>query len=153
MEISKGFAMASRRPAVLAVDDDAFVLGLIRCALEPEMEVLTAESGTAALDVVRTRTEPIDVLLCDITMPGLTGIETARRVQAARSGIQVILISGYSAHGTVGATGWGFLRKPFTPSELSAKIKTSLSQSAAKLDPEHLISLLCLWSCVAPIIG
>jgi CheY-like chemotaxis protein len=81
------------RPRVLAVDDDAAALTLIRAALEPEgFEVLTTTSSSDALDLLAA--QPFDLVVSDVVMPGIDGFELARRINAdARTASIPILLT------------------------------------------------------------
>ena len=81
------------RAVVLVVDDDAGLREACRLILEDEFEVLDAPDGPHALDVLRS-TE-VDVVLLDIRLPGMDGLELARRLrQNARYGGKLMIISG-----------------------------------------------------------
>jgi len=78
----------------------------------------------------------IDLLLADVVMPGNTGPEVARRIQAGRPSTKVIYISGYSEHSTA-IRGFldpeiTFLQKPFSPETVAAKVREVLGPSGPK---------------------
>ena len=68
------------RPAVLAVDDDDVALQLLKEMLEPDFEVVTASDGQAGIDLARSA-EP-DVMILDLTMPGMSGFEVAAAIKS-----------------------------------------------------------------------
>lgn len=72
--------LLSGRRRVLIIDDDEPVLSALRSGLERHHDVWTAQSGGAALAILDTLEGEIDVILCDIAMPGMNGDETLRRV-------------------------------------------------------------------------
>jgi CheY-like chemotaxis protein len=76
-------------------------------------ETLTARSGRDALGRL-AKERKIDVLVADINMPGLSGVELAQRARSFRPGIQVLLLSGQENDGR----GFPLLRKPFSQSDL-----------------------------------
>ena len=97
----------------LVADDDPLTLELIASMLEElGCETLTARSGIAAL--ARLANQKVDVLVADINMPRLSGIELAQRTRSFRPGIQVLLLSGRENDGR----GFPLLRKPFSLSDL-----------------------------------
>lgn len=80
---------------LLVVDDDAFYRDMAAAALEAaDYEVITALDGNAGLELLRT--QPIDIAIIDLTMPGMDGYELIRRARAeARNGsIPIIVITG-----------------------------------------------------------
>jgi PAS domain S-box-containing protein len=85
-----------RRGTALIVEDDPDVLESAVVSLQSlGYEVLTAENGPGALDVLR-RKEKIDLLFSDVVMPkGMTGIELAREARKLRPEVKVLLVSGY----------------------------------------------------------
>ena len=87
-----------RDGVVLVVDDDAPIRDLCRRTLEAVgYTVLTASNGAEAIAAAGAWDGAIDVLLTDMVMPGINGMELARAIRADRSGISVILTSGYAA--------------------------------------------------------
>ncbi|MGZ3441330.1 MAG: sigma-54-dependent transcriptional regulator, partial [Polyangia bacterium] len=119
------------RPRVLVVDDEPNMCRslAILVADEGRREVDTARSGEEALAKLGDST---DVLLCDLSMPGIDGIEVLRRVRAARLDVQVIMMTAYSTvQSAVEAMRLGaheYLIKPFTNEEVCAAIDSALMQ-------------------------
>jgi PAS domain S-box-containing protein len=86
----------------------------------------SADEALAALD-----REPVDLLLSDIVMPGMNGIELARRVHARDPALPVLLASGYSEDVLNGAAvDFSVIAKPYSPAELAAAIGGALGPAA-----------------------
>jgi CheY-like chemotaxis protein len=123
---------SSVRPAtVLLVDDEDAVRALVRDVLTGQgMTVLSAADGPAALNLAAEYRGAIDVLVSDVRMPQMSGWDLAARVQAARPEVKVVLMSGYAGADTPppipGAQEWAFLQKPFTPADLTGKVRDVL---------------------------
>ena len=92
--------------------------------------MIEAANGREALERAGESLRPVDLLISDIVMPEMDGPELARRLGETRPGLPVLLISGYSHDAIVreGAfpAGAAFLGKPFTPSELAARVEEIL---------------------------
>ncbi len=124
---------------ILVVDDLADNFLLLQTFLEGEgYQVEVADSGHAALD--RITTNPPDLVLLDVMMPGMNGFEVTRQIRqnAALPYIPILLITGYiepvPADGfEVGAD--GFLRKPIDVEDLLHRVRTIL-QPKQSLDEE-----------------
>ena len=97
--------------------------------------VLDAPNGAAALAICDRHEGCIDLLVTDLVMPGMNGIELARRVCDSRPGIPVLFMSGYAedAKQRLGDLdeGRAFLQKPITPTKLSRKVREIFSERAA----------------------
>jgi DNA-binding NtrC family response regulator len=123
--------LASARPRVLVVDDEPNMCRSLAILVSDEgrRDVETARSGEEALQKLK---RPADVLLCDLSMPGMDGIEVLRRVRAARLDVQVILMTAYSTvQSAVEAMRLGareYLIKPFTNDEVCAAVDSALAQ-------------------------
>jgi DNA-binding NtrC family response regulator len=119
------------RPRVLVVDDEPNMCRSLAILVSDEgrREVDTARSGEEALAKLGQST---DVILCDLSMPGIDGIEVLRRVRAARLDVQVILMTAYSTvQSAVEAMRLGaheYLIKPFTNEEVCAAVESALAQ-------------------------
>ena len=127
-------APAPTASRILLVEDDEAVRSLVRRSLERMgMTVLTAPDGDSALQIAREIGE-IDLLLTDITMPGMDGRELVRRLRAADPSIRALLMSGYARGEALrdgGDPAAGFLQKPFTPTELAHAVSAALQGSGA----------------------
>ncbi len=97
--------------------------------------VLDAPNGGAALEISDRHDGRIDLLVTDLVMPGMNGIELADRVSAARPGTLILYMSGYAedARKHLGRMGKGraFLQKPITPTTLSRKARELLADRVA----------------------
>lgn len=122
--------VSSTRETILLVEDDAVLRRLLKEALAKQnYRVLEAENGESALREARKVKFAIDLLLTDVVMPGMNGGALAQRLQASRPGMKVLYITGY-ANGELLAPSAVILRKPFTLSELSRRVRDVLRRPA-----------------------
>ncbi len=117
----------------LVVDDEPIVLRLAEAALEQlGYQVVTAESGSAAVDYFRDHSSDVTYVLLDMTMPGMDGHETFEKLRSIRADVLVVLTSGYSEVSVTerfdGAMPAGFIQKPYTVRSLGEKIKEVITQ-------------------------
>jgi two-component system cell cycle sensor histidine kinase/response regulator CckA len=92
-------SLARGTETVLLAEDEQDVREVAREFLESAgYTVLEAAGGKAALEISAAHSGPIDLLITDMVMPGMTGQELARRMRGLREGIRVIYMSGYSEH-------------------------------------------------------
>lgn len=81
---------------ILVVDDEEKLRDILQIGLTRHgFSVLQAGSGEEALQVCQEHQGPIHLLLVDVVMPGMSGVELAPHVLALRPGVKVILMSGY----------------------------------------------------------
>jgi two-component system cell cycle sensor histidine kinase/response regulator CckA len=119
---------------LLVVDDDETIRSLARRALERAgLQVLTAADGREGVELFRKFADVIDVVLLDMTMPGLNGEEAFREIRLCRPHVRVILSSGYTeSEATSRFAGKGlagFIQKPYRQSDLIAKVAEILHRS------------------------
>jgi diguanylate cyclase (GGDEF)-like protein len=127
---------------VLAVDDDARSLEMIEAVLGPSIEVVTAESGEAALDALAAGRYA--AILLDVGLPGIDGFETARRIkdQPASRHIPIIFLTGQIGDEQVrrgyalGAA--DYLLKPFDPDILRAKVQVFVDLARLRIETDIL---------------
>lgn len=109
---------------ILVVDDDKMNLRRTRLILEKQYDILTAESGQEALDILED--QKIDLILLDIEMPGMSGIETFRRMIDNHVAVPVIFLtaSGYEEDvmDAIRLGAVNYLKKPFLPQDLTERI-------------------------------
>jgi diguanylate cyclase (GGDEF)-like protein/PAS domain S-box-containing protein len=120
----------NRRPRVLIVDDDPLILdSLSRLVGTQNYDTATAAGGQQALAAVGKM--QFDVILLDLNMPGMDGIEVLARLAERGITTPVIVVSGDNAiDSAVGALRHGaadFIRKPYKPEELLKRISNTLS--------------------------
>jgi len=122
-------------PRILVVDDEPGMLRYLQTLLEIESyRVETADSGAAAME--RVRRDPVpDLVLLDLLMPQMDGMETLERLRQIEPGLRVILLTcANDARRAVQAIRLGaydYLTKPFHFSELEAALRKCLSQRSA----------------------
>jgi signal transduction histidine kinase/response regulator RpfG family c-di-GMP phosphodiesterase len=111
---------------ILVVDDEEIVLRMAQSALDDAgYRVLSATNGSEALEVYAAQPDRIDAVLLDMTMPLMGGEETMERLAARWPGATVVATSGYDvqeAERRFRSRPAGFLQKPYTAAELTAKI-------------------------------
>ena len=94
--------------------------------------MLAAENGLAALDVLG-RSEPIDLLLVDMAMPGMNGVELIKRARERRPSLRAMLVTGYADITAFSpAQGDLVLQKPYRLDRLAASVAEALRQEAPK---------------------
>jgi CheY-like chemotaxis protein len=118
---------------VLVVEDQPDVRKLTLAMLEDQgYRLLEAANGIEALSLSERYAEPIDLLVTDVVMPGMTGRELARMLLALRPSLKTLYTSGYPAnaiaHEGVLDPGVAYLPKPFSPAQLAAKVREVLSE-------------------------
>ena len=118
---------------VLVVEDERSVQGVIERVLSGNgYRVLLACEGSEALRVSEEYEGTIDLLVTDLVMPEMGGREVARRLEAARPGLRVLYMSGYTenaiSHHGVLDPGLAFLQKPFLSDALLRKVREVLDR-------------------------
>jgi two-component system sensor histidine kinase/response regulator len=114
---------------ILYVDDDEANLFVLQTACGRDLKVITAQSGQAALEIMRE--QEIAVLLADQRMPGMTGVELFEQTKSEFPDVVRVLISAYSDfQDATAAINRGhvqrFLRKPWVIEELKANLREAL---------------------------
>ncbi len=109
--------MTSARKIILVVDDDPGVLDYASLE-ECGYTVLTAPDGATALVLLRDHPQ-VDLLFTDVVMPGLDGVEVARRARQESPGLKVLFTSGYAADVVPAGR---LLKKPYRPQQLAGEI-------------------------------
>jgi two-component system cell cycle sensor histidine kinase/response regulator CckA len=118
---------ASLNKTVLLADDEPTVRIVVEKILRSAgYQVIATNSGAEATDRAEKHAGEIDVLLSDIVMPGVSGVDLAKRLQKSRPETKVLLMSGYFPEELEFLDGWKFLRKPFSPGVLTKAIESLL---------------------------
>ena len=124
-------AESSAAATVLVVDDEPSMREMLSIMLKREgYDVLLADGGKAAVDILRRR--PVDLLISDIKMPDMSGVEVLREAKEIRQGVVGILMTGYkSTESLQSALRLGaveYLDKPFDTELLKLKVREALEQ-------------------------
>ena len=119
---------------LLAEDQPAIRAALCECLESKGYKILEAQNGSQALEIAEHYPESIDVLVTDVVMPQVRGLELAKRVAELVPDIRVIFMSGYSEDALLenrllSKTNTTLIQKPFDPEELARKIRESRSQN------------------------
>jgi CheY-like chemotaxis protein len=130
-------APRGRGETILVVEDEESVRILTRRTLEEVgYDVLEAESGRDALELLSTHSQ-IDLVLCDVVLPGMGGTELGRQVSAMPRKIPILYMSGYPGPEVVErgliTKHAPFLEKPFTPESLGSAVRRLLDQTQRRL--------------------
>jgi two-component system, cell cycle sensor histidine kinase and response regulator CckA len=122
--------------AVLVVEDEPQVRALAVRSLRAEgFEVLEAEHGRAALDLIGRRPSGVQLVVSDVAMPVMGGRELAEQLAGTYPGLPVLLMSGYAAdelvrRGMLDADAVPLLQKPFSPDTLVRRVRALLAGTA-----------------------
>jgi CheY-like chemotaxis protein len=130
---SKNGASAGAKSAgtVLLVEDEPAVRAVARRVLERVgYVVIEAPDGQTALRMAETRSGPIHLLLTDVVMPGMGGMNLAKSFVAKQSATKVLFVSGHAIEtdemAEVRKSSHAYLKKPFTPDELVRAVERAL---------------------------
>ena len=120
---------------LLVVDDDPRITELLRRIFAYEgYSVAVAATGREALD--RTLERPPDLIVLDLLLPGIDGLEVARRLREAGDNVPILMLTARDAveHRVEGLTVGAddYVVKPFAPEELVARVKALLRRSQAE---------------------
>ncbi len=119
---------------ILVVEDDANLRVVIRMVLERAgYEIDEARHGAAALDSIRI--ESPDLVIADMTMPVMGGVELIDRIQSnpATASIPIVLLSGRQVDSAVAGLVSAVVLKPFEPADLIASIDRTLREDSGTL--------------------
>jgi len=135
-------AGTARGAHILVVDDDTDVRWIIAQDLqEMGCVVMEAESGCAALAILERGT-PCDLMVTDLVMPGLSGLDTLRLARRNRPDLKVLFTSGYADLSRFGSnlSNHPLLKKPFKLETLGEAVQTAL-QRASSDEPDNVVRL------------
>lgn len=117
---------------ILVVDDDVLInMGTIDMLEDFGLRALEAYSGREALDILE-RGDPVDLLITDYAMPGMTGVELADKARQLRPHLPVLLATGYDDLPGGEVSDLPRLGKPFQPADLLARLQQALAASRGR---------------------
>jgi CheY-like chemotaxis protein len=121
---------------ILLVDDDSDVRAVTSSMLDDAgYQVIEADSSAAALECLERQDRDIALMVADIAMPGMSGIELARAARCMRPELPVVFVTGFAgaamppAGANPGDGSNRLLRKPFRAAELAAMVASALDES------------------------
>lgn len=120
--------------SIIVVDDDAAVRRIASRILSEEgFRVLEASDGDEAIRIAERHGPDIGLVVTDIVMPRLNGIELLERLSRIQPALPVVLMSGYTSNELMGralVAPCGILRKPFAPEALIDEVRRCLATAA-----------------------
>jgi len=116
---------------VLVVEDEEAICNFILSILRRNgYDATGARSGAEAMSIFSSRPGAFRLVLADVVMPRMSGVELGRWVAEADKSVRILYMTGYSKHALVQADSPGgaleILHKPFTPEQLLKKIREAL---------------------------
>jgi two-component system cell cycle sensor histidine kinase/response regulator CckA len=126
---------------ILVVDDEAEILNFVQAALQRNgFTAILAQSGDEALELFAKLQEPVDLLLTDVVMPGMSGPMLVDRLLAMQPSLPVLFMSGYDDRQVVQRyvlkEGFALLPKPFTLEALADKLQEMMPTGPSQSKPQ-----------------
>jgi len=130
---------------ILVIDDEEIMRdGCARILSKNGYSVLTADNGSVGLAKLQESHKEIDIILLDLMMPGMSGMEVLEKIQVVDDTLLIIIITGYatvaSAVEAMKKGAYDFIAKPFTPDQLRIVVKRALEKRTLQKETEFLRS-------------
>lgn len=136
LEAIHSVGLLQPRRVILLADDEPMVRNVVQAILARSgYAIITAADGQEAMDLSRAYSGKIDLVLSDIKMPGLNGIQLAECIRQQRPGTPVLLMSGFAPQDAL-PPGAVLINKPFDYRNLVARIRELLGIET-KADTQH----------------
>ena len=143
------------RPVILVVDDDEGLRESFRLILDDDYELLEAPDGARALDVIRAT--HVDLVLLDVRLPGMDGVEVLERLKAIDEQTEVVLVTAVKTLRTAVAAmklgEFDYITKPFEEDELLTVIRRALERRSLEREVVFLRSELARRTDEDPLVG
>lgn len=121
-------------PIALVVDDEAVVCKMTAALLERSgFRTLLAESAEAALE--QFQPGKLALLMTDVSMPGVSGVELGKRIRLADPGLPIVYVSGYSPHEIPLDENSRYIAKPFGVAQLNELLRTLPARTLPGSEP------------------
>ena len=128
------------RPVILIVDDEPGVRESFRAILADRYEVREAEDGPSALKIVSS--QPVNLMILDVRLPGMEGIEILERVKILDEGIEVIMVTAVKTIKTaveaIKLGAYDYITKPFEVEEILSVVNRVLEKQALEREVLYL---------------
>lgn len=125
---------------ILVIDDELGPREALRFIFKDRYNVITADSGIKGIEVIKNRR--VDIIILDLKMPGMNGIETLAEIRKYDENVPVIILTGYGDMETARkAMHYGaieFISKPFEIIEIEEAVKNGIKRGKAKYEIEKL---------------
>jgi two-component system phosphate regulon sensor histidine kinase PhoR len=128
---------------ILVIDDEQIMRdGCSRILSKDGWSIICAENGNQGLEEIKGRPEQMDVILLDLMMPGMSGMEVLDHIRTFDPNLLVIVITGYatveSAVEAMKKGAYDFIPKPFTPDQLRIVVRRALERRTLQEETEFL---------------
>jgi len=128
---------------ILVIDDEQIMRdGCSRILSRDGWSVICAENGNQGLEEIKGRPETVDVILLDLMMPGMSGMEVLDHIRTFDPNLLVIVITGYatveSAVEAMKKGAYDFIPKPFTPDQLRIVVRRALERRSLQKEADFL---------------
>ena len=126
-------APVHERATIMVVDDDPDVREIAVSSLESlGYHMLAAENGPSALDLL-ARSAPVDLLIVDMAMPGMNGVELIRRARERRGDLRAMMVTGYADVAAFAPADSDLvLQKPYRLERLAENVAEALRREAPR---------------------
>ena len=145
----------SHQARIIIVDDDRGTRESLEEILEDDYDVISVEDGRKALTKVKE--EAFDLVLLDLVMPGMDGIETLKRIKAHDGSIDVIMVSAtdraHEATASIKSGAYDYITKPFDPENILTTIERAMHKRSLEHEVRYLRSEVAFKSEENKIIG
>ncbi len=133
----------SEQANILVIDDEQIMRdGCSRILSRDGWSIVCAENGSQGLEEIKRRPEKMDVILLDLMMPGMSGMEVLDHIRAFDPNLLVIVITGYatveSAVEAMKKGAYDFVPKPFAPDQLRIVVRRALERRTLQKEAEYL---------------
>ena len=145
----------SHQARIIIVDDDRGTRESLEEILEDDYDVICVEDGRKALTKVKE--QAFDLVLLDLVMPGMDGIETLKRIKAHDGSIDVIMVSAtdraHEATASIKSGAYDYITKPFGPEDILTTIERAMQKRSLEHEVRYLRSEVAFKSEENKIIG
>src|SRR5512136_395549 len=131
------------RANILVIDDEQIMRdGCSRILSKDGWSVICAQNGSQGLEEIKGHSEDLDVILLDLMMPGISGMDVLDHIRTLDPNLLVIVITGYatveSAVEAMKKGAYDFIPKPFTPDQLRIVVRRALERRSLQKEAEFL---------------